>query len=397
MHKSFIRVKKSLFSVYERMHMLTYNVKLILEESDKKRLLAVLEAERWAFNYCSTKHFRKDKPRKNSVIELHAACYHAIRTERPDIPSQIVIRAEQSCLAAYRTVKSNRHRLEEPVNKKALSIRLDKRIYRFTGKTSLAITAIEGKRIPMRFEPYPKMAELMAQHEMCDPLIFERDGQFWLSLSFDNPEPAHKEGLALGVDLGVNRAIVTSEGVIFKDKRYNAQKRRLRYLKRQLKSAVDVKKSKSAKRHLKKLARKEMRKSRNQTHLIVNQLLANPATTYVLEDLTGLKQKTSKKRGPRINNKVSQAPFYLIKQTLTYKARALGKRVTTVSPFETSQRDNRTGKKDGERRGSRYYARDGVVFDADCNAAINIAKRSKLPFSRGNVLDGQVVVTRPIV
>ena len=71
--------------------------------------------------------------------------------------------------------------------------------------------------------------------------------------------------------------------------------------------------------------------------------------------------------------------------------------MVTVNPFETSQRDNRTGKKDGMRKGARYYAKDGVVFDADCNAAINIAKRSKLPFSRGNVLDGQVKVTKPNV
>lgn len=375
--------------------MLTYNVKLNLSEEDKNRMIAVLDAERWAFNYCSNKHYRKDKPRKNSIVELHDACYKPIRQERPEIPAQIIVRALQACLSAYRSAKTNKHRLKAPINKKAMSIRLDKRLYRFKGD-SIFVTSIEGKRIKCDFEPYPRLKELMAAHPICDPLIFLRDGQLWLSLTVKNPEPAPQKGLALGVDLGINRTFATSDGIIFKDPKFNKEKRRLRFLKRQLQRVANNG-SRSAKRRLKKLSKKEMRKNRNQTHLIANALLNNPATVYVLEDLTGLKQKTSQKRGNKINNKVSQTPFYQIKQTLTYKAQARGKRVATVNPFETSQRDNRTGKKDGKRRGSRYYAKDGAVFDADCNAAINIVKRSKLPFSHGNVLDGQVVVTRPIV
>lgn len=376
--------------------MLTYNVKLNLSDEDKKRLIAVLEAERWAFNFCSDKHFRKDKPRKNSIVELHTACYRPIRIERPDIPAQIVIRAEQACLGAYRAIKSNRHILEKPIEKRVLNMRLDKRLSSLGDKT-IKITAIEGKRIVGTFESYPRLSELLSKHPLCDPAIFERDGQIWLSLTFKDPIPAPQKGLALGIDLGINRVVATSEGQILKDPKFNKEKRRLRFLKRQLQSAIQAKKSKSAKRHLKKLRRKEALKNRNQTHLIVNHLLANPATVYVLEDLTGLKQKTSKKRGASLNNKVSQTPFYQIRQTLTYKAQARGKRVVTVNPFETSQRDHRTGKKSGTRKGSRYYAKDGMVLDADCNAAINIARRSKLPFSRGNVLDGQVVVTQPIV
>lgn len=44
-----------------------------------------------------------------------------------------------------------------------------------------------------------------------------------------------------------------------------------------------------------------------------------------------------------------------------------------------------------------YYGKDGVVLDADQNAAVNIAKRSKLPASYLTVLDGQASVSRPIV
>ena len=66
------------------------------------------------------------------------------------------------------------------------------------------------------------------------------------------------------------------------------------------------------------------------------------------------------------------------------EAQALGKRVETVNPAYTSKNDYR-GLPKGVRKGCRYYASDGVVLDADHNAAINIAKRwtvqNELPIS----------------
>ena len=76
-------------------------------------------------------------------------------------------------------------------------------------------------------------------------------------------------------------------------------------------------------------------------------------------------------------------------ETVRQKAQLSGKRVETVSPVNTSQIDSRTGLKDGERRGRRYVCRDGVVLDADWNAAVNIVNRSKHPVSSGAVpVDG---------
>lgn len=73
---------------------------------------------------------------------------------------------------------------------------------------------------------------------------------------------------------------------------------------------------------------------------------------------------------------------------MTYKALHKGKRVETVSPFLTSQKDCITGKQDGKRQNRRYYSSTGKVFDSDWNAAINIASKSKHPFSFIMPLDG---------
>ena len=81
-------------------------------------------------------------------------------------------------------------------------------------------------------------------------------------------------------------------------------------------------------------------------------------------------------------------PFYLFKNILTYKATLVGKQVVSVSPMYTSQTDCRTNKRDGKRLGCRYYCIDGIVFDADWNASVNIAQKSNHPLSNVLPIDG---------
>lgn len=382
---------------------LTYNTELEFQsQEDFEKILTVLKSEQKVFNEASKLHYGTGEKRKNSIVELHGKFYHKFRKENPAIRSQIVIRGEQACLSAYRSIKSNKHRIEKAIEKKRLSIRLDKHIYSWkNGKIKL--TSLDG-RVTVDFKRYPKLSEMIEKYEFCDPLLFYREGKIWISLTFKvdtKPESINK--IAVGVDLGVNRAVATSEGLIIKDAKFNKEKRKLRFLKRQLKSAIDVKKSKSAKRHLKKLRRKERNKNKNQTHLLANRILSSTkANLIVLEDLTGLKnpKSRSKKTSKSINNKVGQVPFAELRAILTYKAPLVGKTVVTVNPKFTSQIDSRTGLKDGVRKGSRYYCKDGTILDADLNAANNIAIRSKLPISCLRLcaaLDGQAVVARPIV
>jgi len=55
----------------------------------------------------------------------------------------------------------------------------------------------------------------------------------------------------------------------------------------------------------------------------------------------------------------------MIRDILAYKASLRGKRIKTVDPSFTSQKDHRTGLVDCERKGYRFYASDKRVFDAD--------------------------------
>lgn len=359
-----------------------YKVKLAFSSKEEhNRILFTLKAQKLAFNEASKKHFGN---KVNSIVILHREFYKKFRRENPNIPSQLVVIAERECLSHYKTVKSNKRKMSAPIEKRHFSIRLNQHLYSWKNGI-LKLTALGGKRVVPKLEMYPKVEELLSKFRFCDPLLFERNGQIWLAMTFDVPDSVITKPTAIGVDLGIRRVFATSDGKILKAESFNARKRRLRHLKSRLKS----KGTKSARRHLRKLRRKEANINRNFLHLVANELLKTGANTLVLEDLKGIKKTKF-----RNDNKISQVSFYALRQILTYKAHLRGKQVITVKPHFSSQIDSRTGKKDGERKGCRYIGKDGVVLDADVNAACNLAKRSKLPFSCGNILDGQASVNR---
>lgn len=352
---------------------------------NSKSLLELLEVHRDIVNFASKLHFGH----KNSIVELHAKVYYKAR-KKFKCPAQVIIKAEQECLASYKTIKTSKHKLESPVKKLGLSIQLDKHLYSYK-KGVLKLTTLDGRKV-FEFETYPLINELFKKYKFSDPKLFTKDDEVYISFPFEIPAQPPHNNKACGIDLGIRRIATTSEGKIFTDKSYLGTKRKTRFKKRFLQS----KGTKSAKRKLSKMKCKENRQTRDFTHRLTKQILKSTDCGYiVIEDLSKIKDK--KKKGiskyQKIN-RLSQVPFYLIRQFLTYKAPLFNKEVITVCPSYTSQIDHRTGRKDGERQGCRYYCKDGIVLDADQNASINIAIRSKLPISSCKGLDGQATVTR---
>ena len=244
------------------------------------------------------------------------------------------------------------------------------------------------KREKCTFILYDKVRELFDTCTFSDPTVFARDNRLFLSVPFEVATPPSKGGKALGVDLGMKRLFVTSDGQYYTDKEYLKKRRKLRYLKRCLQSNG----SRSAKKHLARVKKKERNISKDMLNRATNALLQCDANVYVLEDLKKIKYKTSRTKDglkrTKHNNALSQVPLAEFREMLTHKATLAGKQVVSVSPTWTSQMDCRSGKRDGERHGCRYYCKDGFVFDADWNAAVNIAQRANHPFSNVLPLDG---------
>ena len=370
--------------------MITYNTELIpTNQEDINLIMSLMEEYRVVVNEASKLQF-SDLKRLSNLKSLHNSFYYQTRGTHADFPSQMVIRAEMECLASYKSIRSNKHKTTKPFEKKNLSLRLDKRIYSHVvgDKTKIKITTKERKK-EFQIKLYPKLQELFNKYEFVDPFIFVRGGKLMVGLTFDTKQEGVKPSLALGVDLGIKRVAACSDGRLIIDREFNKEKRKLRYLKSKLQS----KGTKSARKHLKKLRNKERNKNKNQTHLIANEILKTNANIIALENLKGIKAKKYKTQN---KNAISQVPFFELRRILTYKAENMGKRVCLVSPIYTSQIDNVSGIREGNRKGCRFYAKSGLIYDADINAAINIARRSKHPISIGNFLDGQGIVNFPI-
>lgn len=367
---------------------ITYNIKL--KFSNQKNYdfwLNMLYKQRDIYNFASKLVFDK-KP--NTIIkEYHDLLYNKIK-ENFQVSSQAIIRTEKDILSTYRSIKSNKHKITNAPQKKSLSLRLDKRMYSNFNKNSIRLISSQShRRCTVYLKLYPKVEELFNNYKTCDPLIFCRNNEFYLSVTFRIPAKDKQNDDILGLDLGCRRLVTTSDGDCILSKDFNRQKRKIRYLKRILNSKK--KNSHSARIKLKKLNKKEHNISKQYIEKSVNTILKNTnKSIIVIEDLAKIKQTTKKKYGTH-NNRISQVPFYMFKQILSYKAPLYGKEVKTVNPYMTSQTDSQTGKWKGERKGCRFYTVDNKVYDADWNAAINIAKKSvKHPISYCLPLDGKL-------
>ena len=348
----------------------TYNIRLIFEnKEDYLHWKNLLETSMSVYNDISRLVFNSKV--SLGLKQVHSLVYEPMREKYPTIPAQSVVKIYKDVISNLRSCNKK----SCPVRLKP-SMRLDKRLYSKLTPTSISLpSSIRNKRVVVKFQTYDKFNELAEQYTMTDPIIFMRNNEIWLSITFNIPSKPVVDETYLGVDLGIRRIFTTSDGLSYKGNELNRLKRKIRYNRRKLQS----KGTKSAKRKLKKLSHKERNVNKNYTHIICNKILDTDKSVIVLEDLTGIKQKTSKtKEGfkkTKHNNRIAQVPFYMIKEILTYKATHMGKCVESVSPSYTSQIDCMTGKRDGQRKGCRYYSSSGLVYDADWNAAINIRNR----------------------
>lgn len=367
---------------------ITYNIKLTFDnQKDHDFWFNMLCKQKDMYNFASKIIFEKNP---NTLIkEYHDLLYDKIK-EKFQVSSQAIIRTEKDILSTFRAIKSNKHKIECYPQKKALSLRLDQHMYSNFNKDSIKlISSVSHKRCIAYLRLYPKVIELFDNYKTCDPLIFYKNDEFYLSVTFRIPEKVKQNENILGIDMGCRRLVTTSDGDCILSRDFNQQKRKIRYLKRILNSKK--KSSHSARTKLKNLSKKEHNISKQYIAKSVNTILKNTdKSVIVIEDLTAIKKNTKKKYGSH-NNRISQVPFYMFKQILSYKAPLYGKEVKTVNPYMTSQTDSQTGKWKGERKGCRFYTVDNKIYDADWNAAINIAKKSvKHPISYCVPLDGKL-------
>jgi len=337
-------------------------------------------------------------------VELHKRTYYPLRAEYPDLPAQLVCSARVKATEAVKSARTWKIKKEKaypqrvekarkqgkplPVFKpvrcphsKLVCIRYDQRSYWVKWETLTCSVATVNGRVELPFT-VPAHLRQYVGYKVCSADLCYRKGRFTLHIVVSLPEPAIVPTQEMiGVDLGLNRPAVTSNRHFLGEKRWKEQERRIFRLKRKL----QAKGTRSAKRHLKKLSKKQFRLHRDHDHVLSKRIVqyATPGSTLVLENLTHIRETSQMGRGKQKKNvenkrRLHSWSFAQLYSFIEYKAQARGIAVVRIDPRHTSQTCSRCGYHHRANRRSQalFHCRScGYQLNADLNAAYNIREK----------------------
>ncbi|WP_037680990.1 RNA-guided endonuclease TnpB family protein [Streptomyces griseus] len=248
---------------------------------------------------------------------------------------------------------------------------------------SIWTTAGRLKRLPYTGSEH--QLQLLDQYRRGESDLITRGGQWYLLATLDIPEPAvnpDPQGF-IGVDLGIANIATTSTGHRHSGRRLN----RTRENDRKLRTRLQQKGTRSAKRRAKRHAGKEARRTRDINHKISKHIVAEAQRTgrgIALEDLGGIRERARLKKPQRVT--MNSWAFGQLAEFIAYKARRAGVPVVYVNPAYTSQECSRCHHIDKRNRPRQavFTCRScGFVEHADLNASHTISLRGWSAWVRG--------------
>lgn len=189
----------------------------------------------------------------------------------------------------------------------------------------------------------------------------------------DNQAIKNVIGLDRGLRFIANSYDSKGKSVFFNGKQLVAKRRHYK----ELRSKLQSKGTKSAKRCLKRIGKRENRWMTDVNHQVTKTLVDyyGSNTLFVIEDLNGIRQTTEKVQKDKRYEQVSWA-FYQFEQFLTYKANLYGDSVVKVDAHYTSQRCPKCGqiKKSNRNHQKHVYVCDNCGYSSndDRIGAMNI-------------------------
>jgi IS605 OrfB family transposase len=355
---------------------LTAQIKLVTSAQEKSALEQTLRRANEACDYMSQQAWEKKLFKQFNV---HTLCYHAVRKHFPDLSAQIVVRCIAKVADAYKVGKKVT-RTFKPLG----AISYDERILHwYTEKSLVSIWTVAG-RMKIPFVCGERQRILMETQSGQSDLVY-RDGEFYLyaCCEVEDPEPCDFDE-CLGVDLGIVSVATDSDGTVYSGATMNG----LRARHRRLRQKLQKKNTKSAKRLLKKRARKEHRFATNENHRISKQIVQEAKDTkraIALEELTGIRSRTTVRKKDRATH--HSWAFFELRSFIEYKAKRAGVTVIPVNPAYTSRTCPICGCVDKKNRPSQSVfscIECGFSENADFVAALNIAIRGRAVVNQPN-------------
>ncbi len=345
---------------------LVADVKLLLSPEQKQALLETLERANQACDALSQIAWQE---RIFNRHRLQKQAYQPIRKQF-ELPAQLCIRAIAKVCDAYGKDR-DRLRTFHPHG----AIAYDDRILTWWWeKGTVSIATLSG-RIKVPFQAGAKQRELLTYRKGETDLVY-RDGEFYLLAGCEVPEPELRDSPeALGVDLGIINLAVDSDGEVFSGQHL----RNLRHRHRRLRTKLQKKGSRAARRLLKKRRRKERRMAQHVNHCVSQRIVAKAEGTgraIALEDLQGIRERVPLKRRQRAA--FHSWSFHDLQSKILYKARRVGVPVRMVDARNTSRTCPHCEHVDqaNRRSQSQFQCQScGYAALADWVAACNIAGR----------------------
>lgn len=295
-------------------------------------------------------------------FKLHHRVYHAYKATF-QLSSQMLIRQIAKVADAYKLDKKTK-RAFKPLG----SIAYDSRIMTYNPNNVVSLWCIGGRQKidfvchNLDYIPYIK----------GEADFVYKKGKFYLFQTVDVPEEDVEDVEEfIGVDMGLLEIASLSNGKNFSSKKLNDYREK----RQKVRSSLQSKGTKGSKKVLKRLSGKERTTSTIINHTIskqIVQLAKSEGKGIAIEDLKGIMFSASKK-GKKFRTRVGKWSFNQFRSFLTYKCLLNGVKLVAVPPAYTSKTCSNCFHI-GNRQGKKFTCNNcNSVFDADENAAKNIA------------------------
>jgi len=307
------------------------------------------------------------KEKTHNAIELHKLCYKDVRSIF-GLSSNLSIRAIRRVVSCMTRLKGKR---KAPKFFKPKSIDYDARIFTYREREeTVSITTTRG-RIHIPLDLGDRQREALNGKNPTAATVINKSGTWYIHIIVEfEPEACTGSG-NMGIDLGINNIVATSNGTLIEGKsRQEFKKER-----HKVRASLQSKGTRGAKKVLKRLSGKEKRRTRHENHVIskkiVEEAKRHECGLIRMEQLKGIRERT-KMWNKHLNRTIAGWSFYQLQQFVNYKASSLGISTALIDPAYTSQTCHSCLTL-GSRKGDRFNCITCGEQHADVNASRVIA------------------------
>lgn len=331
----------------------------VTEESEP--LSRTMKNYRKAIQYCIDKAWENKLYTHNDIRE---ECYYDIREEH-NLQAQLAINATKHASEMIKKAKS-----KPEVKNDAIRYNFPRSASVSGEWDELSLATIDGRK---KFDiKIPDCYEKYLDWEVRESTLIRKNGDFYFCFVFTKEidvTPSSRDGLeVLGIDLGVNKVAVTSDGDF-----YGTDVKEKRRKRDELVAEIQSKGTHEAHKRLEEFGSRWKRfmdwKNHNISRDIVNKL--EKGDVIVMEDLSYIRKTAS------YNEWVHKWSFRDLRKKIEYKASLKGIRVVFINPKNTSKECSNCGHISEKNKKGDFFEceRCGFSLDRDLNASRNIAQR----------------------